>query len=375
MEEPVTSDYESTFDVVNSSAEGDLLESVTGVPLGNDTERDLALGAIGLRRIDVETSPTQEQLQTAVVSWYQMNDYLRVVRRYELLDAEQEVDLAIKIEVGLFAREKKEQHGSQLSNQELRELSYLQKQGQQARDAFIYANTQLVVRFAKKYVGLGVSLIDLVQEGNIGLIRAVEKFDYTKGYKFSTYAAWWIREAIVDGINKQGRTIRLSEDAAGAVRKIPRIQTLLSQELGRFPTKEELAGELDMTVAQLDDFNALNNQVPLSLNIRVGENSNSELGDFITDEDSEAPGDRLEQDYLARDVHRLVDTLSLEEVTVLLLSFGMTDDGEPMTMTGVGELLDTSRYLVKKARTHAMKVLQNRATVLGLLEHVVQVKE
>ncbi len=282
--------------------------------------------------------------------------YLREIGKVRLLSAEQEVDLAKRVEAGLFAAEKLS--GSQpLSSELRRDLEAIVHDGHAAKHQLIEANLRLVVSIAKRYAGRGLPFLDLVQEGNLGLIRGVEKFDYTKGYKFSTYATWWIRQAISRAIADQSRTIRVPVHMVETINRILRTQRQLVQELGREPTAEEVAARVDLPLERVEEIRRIAVD-PISLHTPVGEDDNSELADLIEDVEAVAPVDWAAQGLLHTHLDAVLDNLGERERQVVRLRYGLTD-GEPHTLEEVGQVFGVTRERVRQIEAKTLAKLRH----------------
>jgi len=293
-----------------------------------------------------------------------VRNYLNEIGRTPLLDAAQEVDLAKRIEAGVYADVKLREH--KMSAKLRRELELIRDDGQRAKAHMLEANLRLVVSVAKRYSNRGMSFLDVVQEGNLGLIRAVEKFDYMKGYKFSTYAMWWIRQAITRALADQARTIRLPVHVVEQLNKLGRLQRDLHQRLGREPTAEELAAELDRTPEQIEEM-LRNARQPVSLDNPVGDDEDTRLGDLI--EDAEAPGasDALEYQAMIDTVHRALAGLDPRESRVLALRFGLVG-GRPHTLDEIGHDVGLTRERIRQIEKEALAKLRDPDAPESLLE-------
>jgi len=297
-----------------------------------------------------ETDEPVQQVTVAGATADPVKDYLKQIGKVSLLNAEQEVDLARRIEAGLYAEELLKTTSNDLTSRQRRELHILAQDGQQAKNHLLEANLRLVVSLAKRYTGRGMQFLDLIQEGNLGLIRAVEKFDYTKGYKFSTYATWWIRQAITRAMADQARTIRIPVHMVEVINKLARVQRQMLQDLGREPTPEELAKELDMTPEKVVEVQKYGRE-PISLHTPLGEDGDSEFGDLIEDSEAIVPADAVSFTLLQEQLHRVLDTLSEREAGVVSMRFGL-GDGQPKTLDEMGKA-----DRMKKAMSEGMKVL------------------
>ena len=282
--------------------------------------------------------------------------YLREIGRVPLLTAQDEVELAKSIEAGLFAEEKL-QGGFPVLDAHRAELGELAADGLRAKQRLIEANLRLVVSIAKRYIGRGLVFLDLIQEGNLGLIRAVEKFDYTKGYKFSTYATWWIRQAITRAMADQARTIRIPVHMVEVINKLARVQRQMLQDLGREPTPEELAAELDMTPEKVIQVQKYGRE-PISLHTPLGEDGDSEFGDLIEDSEAIQPGEAVSFTLLQEQLHSVLDTLSEREAGVVSMRFGLTD-GQPKTLDEIGKVYGVTRERIRQIESKTMSKLRH----------------
>lgn len=292
--------------------------------------------------------------------------YLKEIGKVPLLTAEQEVELAKMIEAGKEAE--KELKNPDLDEKRRRELQRIVRMGERAKNKLIESNLRLVVSIAKKYVGRGLLFLDLIQEGNLGLIRAVEKFDYKKGYKFSTYATWWIRQAITRAIADQARTIRIPVHMVETINKMSRVQRQLLQELGREPTPEEIARKMEIPVEKVHEIQKIS-QDPVALETPIGEEEDSQLGDFIKDEKAEDPVDYASKTMLREDVRKLLDGLSERERKVIEYRFGLID-GRARTLEEVGQLFGVTRERIRQIESKTIKKLQNPNKSAGLRDYL-----
>ena len=285
-----------------------------------------------------------------------VKDYLKQIGKVALLNAELEVELAKRIEAGLFAEEKLATE-KKLSEALARDLKWVMKDGQRAKSHLLEANLRLVVSLAKRYTGRGMQFLDLIQEGNLGLIRAVEKFDYTKGYKFSTYATWWIRQAITRAMADQARTIRIPVHMVEVINKLSRVQRQLLQDLGREPTPEELARELDMTPEKVVEVQKYGRE-PISLSTPLGEDGDSEFGDLIEDTEAVVPADAVGFSMLQRELDRILDSLDKREAGVIRSRFGL-GDGVQKTLDQIGEEFNVTRERIRQIEAKTMSKLRH----------------
>jgi len=286
-----------------------------------------------------------------------VKDYLKQIGKVPLLNAEQEVELAKRIEAGLFAEEKLAEGGHQLRPDQRFDLEWIAEDGRRAKNHLLEANLRLVVSLAKRYTGRGMLFLDLIQEGNLGLIRAVEKFDYTKGYKFSTYATWWIRQAITRAMADQARTIRIPVHMVEVINKLARVQRQMLQDLGREPTPEELAAELDMTPEKVIEVQKYGRE-PISLHTPLGEDGDSEFGDLIEDSEAIQPGEAVSFTLLQEQLHSVLDTLSEREAGVVSMRFGLTD-GQPKTLDEIGKVYGVTRERIRQIESKTMSKLRH----------------
>ena len=282
--------------------------------------------------------------------------YLKEIGRVALLTAQEEVSLAKRIEAGVLADERTES-GDQLEESQIIELRWLSKDGARAKRHLVEANLRLVVSIAKRYVGRGMAFLDLIQEGNLGLIRAVEKFDYTKGYKFSTYATWWIRQAITRAIADQARTIRIPVHMVETINKLLRIQRQLLQDLGREPTAEEIGEQMELPPEKVREIQKIS-QEPVSLETPIGEEEDSHLGDFIEDSEAVVPLERASFRLLQEQLESVLHTLSEREKQVIRLRFGLVD-GQPCTLEEVGKKFGVTRERIRQIESKTLSKLRH----------------
>ncbi len=285
-----------------------------------------------------------------------VKDYLKQIGKVSLLNAEQEVDLAMRIEAGLYAEHKLKENPD-MDRQLKKELRWVIHDGRRAKNHLLEANLRLVVSLAKRYTGRGMLFLDLIQEGNLGLIRAVEKFDYSKGFKFSTYATWWIRQAITRAMADQARTIRIPVHMVEVINKLARVQRQMLQDLGREPTPEELAKELDMTPEKVIEVQKYGRE-PISLHTPLGEDGDSEFGDLIEDSEAVVPADAVSFTLLQEQLHSVLDTLSEREAGVVAMRFGMTD-GQPKTLDEIGKVYGVTRERIRQIESKTMSKLRH----------------
>jgi len=309
---------------------------------------------------DDDDQPAQ-QVVTAGATADPVKDYLKQIGKVALLNAEQEVELAKRIEAGLFAEERLATTEFDRNDKDQRrferDLKWIAHDGKRAKNHLLEANLRLVVSLAKRYTGRGMLFLDLIQEGNLGLIRAVEKFDYTKGYKFSTYATWWIRQAITRAMADQARTIRIPVHMVEVINKLARVQRQMLQDLGREPTPEELAKELDMTPEKVVEVQKYGRE-PISLSTPLGEDGDSEFGDLIEDSEAVVPADAVSFTLLQEQLHQVLDTLSEREAGVVSMRFGL-QDGQPKTLDEIGKVYGVTRERIRQIESKTMSKLRH----------------
>jgi len=345
---------------------GDVTSAIDRADLSADT-LDAVVRVLADEGIEVTESPTEEEPDTRLPDFDTesarragtsdlVRIYLREIGRVPLLTAEGEVELAKAIEAGLYAEEKLN-GGYPLLGEERADLEWLAADGVRGKQRLIEANLRLVVSIAKRYIGRGLVFLDLIQEGNLGLIRAVEKFDYTKGYKFSTYATWWIRQAITRAMADQARTIRIPVHMVEVINKLARVQRQMLQDLGREPTPEELAVELDMTPEKVVEVQKYGRE-PISLHTPLGEDGDSEFGDLIEDSEAIQPGEAVSFTLLQEQLHSVLDTLSEREAGVVSMRFGLTD-GQPKTLDEIGKVYGVTRERIRQIESKTMSKLRH----------------
>ncbi len=337
-------------------AEGELAGDLTAEPLAEEPAgEELEAEEFVISDEDDADEPAAQVAQAGATA-DPVKDYLKQIGKVPLLNAEQEVELAKRIEAGLFAEEKI--NGEEKLNAKLqRELQIIAEDGRRAKNHLLEANLRLVVSLAKRYTGRGMLFLDLIQEGNLGLIRAVEKFDYTKGYKFSTYATWWIRQAITRAMADQARTIRIPVHMVEVINKLARVQRQMLQDLGREPTPEELAKELDMTPEKVIEVQKYGRE-PISLHTPLGEDGDSEFGDLIEDSEAIVPADAVSFTLLQEQLHSVLDTLSEREAGVVSMRFGLTD-GQPKTLDEIGKVYGVTRERIRQIESKTMSKLRH----------------
>ncbi|HET6356429.1 RNA polymerase sigma factor [Streptomyces sp. NBC_00885] len=340
----------------DEATEGEeLLDEVQPGGKGEEEEAEGESKGFVLSDDDEDDAPAQ-QVAVAGATADPVKDYLKQIGKVPLLNAEQEVELAKRIEAGLFAEDKLA-NSDKLAPKLKRELEIIAEDGRRAKNHLLEANLRLVVSLAKRYTGRGMLFLDLIQEGNLGLIRAVEKFDYTKGYKFSTYATWWIRQAITRAMADQARTIRIPVHMVEVINKLARVQRQMLQDLGREPTPEELAKELDMTPEKVIEVQKYGRE-PISLHTPLGEDGDSEFGDLIEDSEAVVPADAVSFTLLQEQLHSVLDTLSEREAGVVSMRFGLTD-GQPKTLDEIGKVYGVTRERIRQIESKTMSKLRH----------------
>ncbi|MFC6358262.1 RNA polymerase sigma factor [Luteococcus peritonei] len=304
-----------------------------------------------------DTDEPEQQVMVAGATADPVKDYLKQIGKVALLNAEMEVELAKRIEAGLFAEEQLNDADAKIKQADLEDYEWIVEDGRRAKNHLLEANLRLVVSLAKRYTGRGMLFLDLIQEGNLGLIRAVEKFDYSKGYKFSTYATWWIKQAITRAMADQARTIRIPVHMVEVINKLARVQRQMLQDLGREPTPEELAKELDMTPEKVVEVQKYGRE-PISLHTPLGEDGDSEFGDLIEDSEAVVPADAVNFTLLQEQLHDVLDTLSEREAGVVSMRFGLTD-GQPKTLDEIGKVYGVTRERIRQIESKTMSKLRH----------------
>ncbi|MGO2749301.1 MAG: RNA polymerase sigma factor [Pseudoclavibacter sp.] len=333
-----------------------------------DAEKARVQGAIVLTPSDDEEETPVYSAAITGATADPVKDYLKQIGKVALLNAAEEVDLAMRIEAGLFAAEKLKEQEGELDKQLVRELRWVARDGDRAKSHLLGANLRLVVSLAKRYTGRGMQFLDLIQEGNMGLIRAVEKFDYTKGFKFSTYATWWIRQAITRAMADQARTIRIPVHMVEVINKLARVQRQMLQDLGREPTPEELAKELDMTPEKVVEVQKYGRE-PISLHTPLGEDGDSEFGDLIEDTEAVVPADAVSFTMLQRQLESLLDSLAEREAGVIRMRFGL-GDGMPKTLDQIGDTFGVTRERIRQIESKTMAKLRHPSRSQSLRDYL-----
>jgi len=328
----------------------------------------LPTGAIVISSSDEDDVPVYSTQITGATA-DPVKDYLKQIGKVPLLNAAEEVELAMRIEAGLFAEEKlSHMTAAEKSKQLGLDLQWVARDGQRAKSHLLGANLRLVVSLAKRYTGRGMQFLDLIQEGNLGLIRAVEKFDYTKGFKFSTYATWWIRQAITRAMADQARTIRIPVHMVEVINKLARVQRQMLQDLGREPTPEELSRELDMTPEKVVEVQKYGRE-PISLHTPLGEDGDSEFGDLIEDTEAVVPADAVGFTMLQRQLESLLDSLSEREAGVIRMRFGL-GDGQPKTLDQIGDTFGVTRERIRQIESKTMAKLRHPSRSQSLRDYL-----
>jgi RNA polymerase primary sigma factor len=340
---------------LEKALESDLEKDLAGVAKEEPAAATEESGRFVISHVD----ETDEPVQTVTVAGATadpVKDYLKQIGKVPLLNAEMEVNLAKRIEAGLFAEEMLNE-GAKMDKKNRLDMEWIATDGRRAKNHLLEANLRLVVSLAKRYTGRGMLFLDLIQEGNLGLIRAVEKFDYTKGYKFSTYATWWIRQAITRAMADQARTIRIPVHMVEVINKLARVQRQMLQDLGREPTPEELAMELDMTPEKVVEVQKYGRE-PISLHTPLGEEGDSEFGDLIEDSEAIVPSDAVSFTLLQEQLESVLDTLSDREAGVVRMRFGLTD-GQPKTLDEIGKVYGVTRERIRQIESKTMSKLRH----------------
>ncbi|MEX0151651.1 MULTISPECIES: RNA polymerase sigma factor [Microbacterium] len=378
IEEDVEEDLESADDSDDTDAD-DADDTKADAKKKSDSEDDddetpaapaevLPQGAIVISSSDEDDVPVYSAQITGATA-DPVKDYLKQIGKVPLLNAAEEVELAMRIEAGLFAEEKlSHMSAAEKSNQLGLDLQWVARDGQRAKSHLLGANLRLVVSLAKRYTGRGMQFLDLIQEGNLGLIRAVEKFDYTKGFKFSTYATWWIRQAITRAMADQARTIRIPVHMVEVINKLARVQRQMLQDLGREPTPEELSRELDMTPEKVIEVQKYGRE-PISLHTPLGEDGDSEFGDLIEDTEAVVPADAVGFTMLQRQLESLLDSLSEREAGVIRMRFGL-GDGQPKTLDQIGDTFGVTRERIRQIESKTMAKLRHPSRSQSLRDYL-----
>ena len=368
---PASDLVETVKDDVAEKLGADIISGA--VDIGDEDDDDqpavaLPFGALVLSSSDDDDAPVISSTITGATA-DPVKDYLKQIGKVALLNAEQEVSLALRIEAGLFAEEKMSAMTTAQKTTKLsRELHEIAKDGQRAKNHLLGANLRLVVSLAKRYTGRGMQFLDLIQEGNLGLIRAVEKFDYTKGFKFSTYATWWIRQAFTRAMADQARTIRIPVHMVEVINKLARVQRQMLQDLGREPTPEELARELDMTPEKVVEVQKYGRE-PISLHTPLGEDGDSEFGDLIEDTEAVVPADAVGFTMLQRQLEGLLESLSEREAGVIRMRFGL-GDGMPKTLDQIGDTFGVTRERIRQIESKTMAKLRHPSRSQALRDYL-----
>lgn len=371
VDDPDLDDFDDDLDDVDSDDDEDLDDDEESEPEDDDDEDEeerkkpeepKEKGAFVVRDDDDDENLTpsgnpKRRVIAAGATADPVKDYLKQIGRVSLLNAEQEVDLSERIEAGLYAQHLLDIESDQMDFKRKRELKWAANDGRRAKDHLLEANLRLVVSLAKRYTGRGMLFLDLIQEGNLGLIRAVEKFDWKKGFKFSTYATWWIRQAITRAMADQARTIRVPVHMVEVINKLSRVQRQMLQDLGREPTPDELARELDMPVEKVQEVQKYGRE-PISLHTPLGEDGDSEFGDLIEDTDAIAPSDAVAFSLLQEQFRQVLETLSPREAGVIKMRYGL-EDGQPKTLDDIGRVYGVTRERIRQIESKTMSKLRH----------------
>ena len=369
VEDADLDDFDDDLDDVDDEGEADDLDEDDDSELEDDDEdkrkkpeEPKEKGAFVVRDDDDDDNLTpsgnpKRRVIAAGATADPVKDYLKQIGRVNLLNAEQEVDLSERIEAGLYAQHLLDTESDKMDFKRRRELKWAANDGKRAKDHLLEANLRLVVSLAKRYTGRGMLFLDLIQEGNLGLIRAVEKFDWKKGFKFSTYATWWIRQAITRAMADQARTIRVPVHMVEVINKLSRVQRQMLQDLGREPTPDELARELDMPVEKVQEVQKYGRE-PISLHTPLGEDGDSEFGDLIEDTDAIAPSDAVAFSLLQEQFKQVLETLSPREAGVIKMRYGL-EDGQPKTLDDIGRVYGVTRERIRQIESKTMSKLRH----------------
>lgn len=366
-----TDEADDSDETEGDDAEGD--ESEESGPKGETAavqaaaDAPLPTDALVLRAVDEDDDIPVYSTTITGATADPVKDYLKQIGKVPLLNAAEEVELAMRIEAGLFAEDKLANTPNMPKELE-RELRWVARDGQRAKSHLLGANLRLVVSLAKRYTGRGMQFLDLIQEGNLGLIRAVEKFDYTKGFKFSTYATWWIRQAITRAMADQARTIRIPVHMVEVINKLARVQRQMLQDLGREPTPEELSKELDMTPEKVIEVQKYGRE-PISLHTPLGEDGDSEFGDLIEDTEAVVPADAVGFTMLQKQLESLLDSLSEREAGVIRMRFGL-GDGMPKTLDQIGDTFGVTRERIRQIESKTMAKLRHPSRSQSLRDYL-----
>jgi len=352
-------------DLADADGAGD--ESDGAANTSSESAEALPTGALVLRAVDEDDDIPVYSATITGATADPVKDYLKQIGKVALLNAAEEVELAMRIEAGLFAEDKLA-NTPNLTKELERELKWVARDGQRAKSHLLGANLRLVVSLAKRYTGRGMQFLDLIQEGNLGLIRAVEKFDYTKGFKFSTYATWWIRQAITRAMADQARTIRIPVHMVEVINKLARVQRQMLQDLGREPTPEELSRELDMTPEKVIEVQKYGRE-PISLHTPLGEDGDSEFGDLIEDTEAVVPADAVGFTMLQKQLESLLDSLSEREAGVIRMRFGL-GDGMPKTLDQIGDTFGVTRERTRQIESKTMAKLRHPSRSQSLRDYL-----
>jgi len=365
----VVAAVEVEVDADADEAKGDVADDDDDDEKSSSKDEELPTGALVLSLVDDEDEvPVYSSAITGATA-DPVKDYLKQIGKVALLNAAEEVELAMRIEAGLFAEDKlSHMSAAELKSPLGRELQWVAKDGQRAKSHLLGANLRLVVSLAKRYTGRGMQFLDLIQEGNLGLIRAVEKFDYTKGFKFSTYATWWIRQAITRAMADQARTIRIPVHMVEVINKLARVQRQMLQDLGREPTPEELSRELDMTPEKVIEVQKYGRE-PISLHTPLGEDGDSEFGDLIEDTEAVVPADAVGFTMLQKQLESLLDSLSEREAGVIRMRFGL-GDGMPKTLDQIGDTFGVTRERIRQIESKTMAKLRHPSRSQSLRDYL-----
>jgi RNA polymerase primary sigma factor len=372
VDDEVAVDDEVEVEVEKPAAGPSVDDDAADVDDDDDDDKPIEVLPTGALRLSMTDDEDEVPVYSAAITGATadpVKDYLKQIGKVALLNAAEEVELAMRIEAGLFAEEKLSHMADTEKRSQLgRELAWVARDGQRAKSHLLGANLRLVVSLAKRYTGRGMQFLDLIQEGNLGLIRAVEKFDYTKGFKFSTYATWWIRQAITRAMADQARTIRIPVHMVEVINKLARVQRQMLQDLGREPTPEELSRELDMTPEKVIEVQKYGRE-PISLHTPLGEDGDSEFGDLIEDTEAVVPADAVGFTMLQKQLESLLDSLSEREAGVIRMRFGL-GDGMPKTLDQIGDTFGVTRERIRQIESKTMAKLRHPSRSQSLRDYL-----
>ena len=367
LEEDLDLEVDLTDEVAEDVIEDELEDEETTAS-AKSSDKDLDVDDDVLVITDDDDDAPAQQIASAGATADPVKDYLKQIGKVPLLNAEQEVELAKRIEAGLFAEERLAKEGDKLSQQDREDLEWIAEDGRRAKAHLLEANLRLVVSLAKRYTGRGMLFLDLIQEGNLGLIRTIEKFDYRLGFKFSTYATWWIKQAITRAMADQARTIRIPVHMVELINKVARVQRRLASDLGREPTPEEIAKECELDVDRVIEVQGYGRE-PISLHTPLGDEGDSEFGDLIEDTEAVSPADAVSFTLLQQQLRALLDQLTEREAGVISMRYGL-NDGKPMTLDEIGRVYGVTRERIRQIEAKTMSKLRHPSRSLALRDYL-----